>query len=111
VDAAEVHAGKPQLAANEEQPSLPMSADLSKASAVEDCAKSHTVRQRLGKTLRTTSRSYSSGVRRMAKPTRASTKPFRYFDFNSSSNSCSAATQSEVSSPGMPSVRRRSPIK
>jgi hypothetical protein len=35
VDAAEVHAGKPQLAANEEQPSLPMSADLSKASAVE----------------------------------------------------------------------------
>jgi hypothetical protein len=35
VDAAEVRAGKPQLAANEEQPSLPMSADLSKASAVE----------------------------------------------------------------------------
>jgi hypothetical protein len=35
VHAAEVHAGKPQLAANEEQPSLPKSADLSKASAVE----------------------------------------------------------------------------
>ena len=35
VDSAEVHAGKPQLAANEEQPSLPMSADFSKASAVE----------------------------------------------------------------------------
>jgi hypothetical protein len=35
VDAAEVHAGQPQLAANEEQPSLPKSADASKASAVE----------------------------------------------------------------------------
>jgi hypothetical protein len=35
VDAAEVHAGKSQLAANGEQPSLPKSADLSKASAVE----------------------------------------------------------------------------
>jgi hypothetical protein len=34
VDAAEVHAGKSQLAANEEQPSLPKSADFSKASAV-----------------------------------------------------------------------------
>jgi hypothetical protein len=35
VDAAEVHAGKAQLAANEEPPSLPMSADLSKAETVQ----------------------------------------------------------------------------
>ena len=34
-----------------------------------------------------------------------------YFAFSSSSNSCSAATQSEVSSPWIPSIRRRSPIK
>jgi hypothetical protein len=44
---------------------------------------------------------------------RATTKLAKsfYFAFNSSSNSRSAATQSEVSSPTMPRVRRRSPIK